>query len=109
MSQNARVALWVPTTTPPNSTNDVVVSKSLPNAISAIATAFELKASGGSGGGIEEAPVDGQQYARQDAGWSVVVGGSGGGGIAEAPTDGKPYVRQSSAWAAFDLIDGGTF
>jgi hypothetical protein len=33
----------------------------------------------GGGGGIEEAPVDGQQYARSDAAWEVVVGGSGGG------------------------------
>jgi hypothetical protein len=31
--------------------------------------------SGGGGGGIEEAPVDSQQYARQDADWSVVTGG----------------------------------
>ena len=30
---------------------------------------------GGTGGGIEEAPTDGQQYARQNEGWSVVQGG----------------------------------
>jgi len=28
-------------------------------------------------GGVGEAPIDGNQYARQDAGWSVVTGGSG--------------------------------
>ena len=109
MSQNARVALWVPTTAPPQSANDIVVTKSLPDAISTIQTAFELKASGGSGGGIEEAPTDGEIYGRQNAGWTVVPSGGGGGGISEAPTDGKPYVRQSSGWVAFDLIDGGTF
>ena len=31
--------------------------------------------------GIEEAPEDGQQYARQNAGWSVVTGGGGGGTV----------------------------
>jgi len=30
---------------------------------------------GGSGGGIEEAPTDGQQYAREDANWTVVEPG----------------------------------
>jgi hypothetical protein len=30
--------------------------------------------------GIPEAPIDGQQYARKDAGWVVVTGGGGGGG-----------------------------
>lgn len=29
--------------------------------------------------GVPEAPLDGQQYARQSAGWSVVTGGGGGG------------------------------
>ena len=28
--------------------------------------------------GVPEAPVDGRQYARQDASWSVVIGGQGG-------------------------------
>lgn len=30
------------------------------------------------GGGIEEAPIDGKQYARQNAKWSEVTGGGGG-------------------------------
>lgn len=33
------------------------------------------------GGGIEEAPLDGYQYARQNGGWSIVQGGSGGGDV----------------------------
>lgn len=31
------------------------------------------------GGGVEEAPNDGQQYARQSQAWAVVAGGTGGG------------------------------
>jgi len=41
----------------------------------------------GPSGGIGEAPTDGQQYARQSAGWSVVIAGSGdvvGPGVAVA-------------------------
>ena len=37
----------------------------------------EASPAGGGGGEVEEAPVDGQQYARQNAAWSVVQGGSG--------------------------------
>lgn len=34
------------------------------------------KSTGGSGGGIEEAPVDGNQYARKDAAWAAIVAAS---------------------------------
>jgi hypothetical protein len=34
----------------------------------------------GAGGGVPEAPVDGQLYGRQNATWAVVPGGGGGGG-----------------------------
>ena len=37
-------------------------------------------------GKIGEAPNDGQQYARQSLGWSVVTGGGGGGGTAASIT-----------------------
>jgi hypothetical protein len=33
-----------------------------------------------SGGGIPEAPIDGQEYVRKDAGWVLATGGGGGGG-----------------------------
>jgi len=56
-----------------------------------------------SGGGIPEAPNDGQQYGRQSEGWTVVTGGSGGG-IPEAPNDGQQYARQSEAWS---VVTGG--
>lgn len=32
-------------------------------------------------GGVPEAPIDGQQYARQNGAWAVVVGGGGGAGL----------------------------
>jgi hypothetical protein len=77
----------------------------------------EIENGEGGGGGIPEAPIDGQQYARQDATWTVVQGGSGGG-IEEAPQDGNFYVRQDGQWidlsAALSalnnrVIDGGDF
>ena len=47
-----------------------------------------------------EAPVDGLEYARKNAGWSEVTG------FPEAPTDGKQYGRQSSTWTVIDTADG---
>ena len=52
----------------------------------------------GADGGIEEAPEDGLQYVRQDAGWSEIVVPDAGG-VEEAPLDDKKYGRQSGAWA----------
>jgi hypothetical protein len=46
------------------------------------------------GGGIPEAPADGQQYGRQNSSWTVVVGGT----MAEAPNDGFHYGRQNLGW-----------
>jgi hypothetical protein len=53
---------------------------------------------------LSEAPNDGQQYARQSLGWSVITGG-GGGGIADAPNDGTAYARKSAAWAHLTHTD----
>ena len=47
------------------------------------------------GGGIAEAPNDGQEYVRKNEAWAV----STGGGITEAPNDGQEYVRKNEAWA----------
>ena len=64
-------------------------------AASALAAA-EAAADAISAGGVPEAPEDGQQYARIDAGWAVVEGG--GGDVEEAPEDGTPYARQDAEW-----------
>lgn len=60
--------------------------------------------------GIEEAPIDGTQYAREDGAWTEVVGG-GGGGITDPVTDVefKEY-NETTATAASGTIlraDGG--
>ena len=64
-------------------------------------------ASTGGGGGIAEAPLDGQQYARQSAAWSVVTGGGGGGAVTVvSPTPpATPTVGQM--WFNSDSIEGG--
>ena len=49
------------------------------------------------GGGIPDAPNDGQLYGRKSLAWSVVPAG-GGGGILDAPIDGTTYGRNSAAW-----------
>jgi len=52
--------------------------------------------------GIPEAPIDGQQYARQDGAWSVVEAASGGGGAWPAPWE---YAQESGTQIT---RDGGT-
>ena len=47
--------------------------------------------SGGDGGGIPEAPMDGRQYGRQLGQWTVVTGDGGGGGGGDIPTDALKY------------------
>lgn len=106
MTQALRVALWVPTEDPPE-VGDGIVVKANEIAADVLPTRFVI---GGAvpGGGVPEAPIDGNVYGRRDAGW-FVVGAGAGGGIAEAPIDGRPYVRQSTTWVSFAIIDGGTF
>ena len=38
---------------------------------------YSIGIGGGSGGGIEEAPIDGNKYARKDAGWVQITSSSG--------------------------------
>jgi hypothetical protein len=54
------------------------------------------------GAGIGEAPMDGEQYARQMGDWSIVTGA-----VEEAPIDGTPYARQDGGWVAAST--GGGF
>lgn len=102
MTQAMRVALWVPTTVPPD-IGDGVVTTNPPDANKALVTKFLLGGSGG-GGGIGEAPSDGQQYARQNANWSVVAAAG-----ADAPQDGSPYARQDGNWVSLAVMDAGQF
>ena len=44
-----------------------------------------------------EAPLDGQQYARQNGEWTVVEPG-----ITDSPSDGKQYARQDGSWAVVE-------
>lgn len=71
MSQCMRAALWVPTSDPVVA-NLGILSNSVPGPIDAISTRFAAVSGGSGGGGIEEAPVDGKQYARKDLGWTEV-------------------------------------
>lgn len=45
----------------------------------------------------DEAPIDGIEYVRLDAGW---VPQTVAGGVPEAPIDGTPYSRQDAGWTA---------
>ena len=74
MSQNARVALWIPTVDP-DEIGDSIVTTNPPTAEKVITTKFQLGGSGGGGGGIPEAPSDGTPYVRQDADWVQLDGG----------------------------------
>lgn len=51
---------------------------------------------------IEEAPVDGQQYARQDASWTVVSGG-GGSGTVQSVNNVEPDVDGNITLTAADV------
>lgn len=82
-------------------------------------TAFVL-ANGGTGGGVPEAPTDGQLYVRkgQDASWQVAPTGSGGGAVISdsppgTPTagmlwwesdSGKLFIRYGTTWVLSNPI-----
>lgn len=64
--------------------------------------------SSGDGGSFPEAPVDGEQYSRQDASWQVIVHPDvGGGGLEDAPADGAIYGRKNNDWAVVPTSGGG--
>ncbi len=53
---------------------------------------------------VGEAPQDGKNYGRKNAGWVEIAEG-GGGGIPEAPEDGKKYGRKNAGWE--EITEGG--
>ncbi len=65
-----------------------------------------------SGGGIPEAPIDGNLYGRKDATWEQVTAS---GGIPDAPNNANSYVRSALSWVvgytktAIDNLLNGKF
>ena len=59
---------------------------------------------------VEEAPIDGELYGRQDGEWEIVVAD-----VEEAPVDGAQYVRKDAGWEEVSVdvneapIDGLTY
>jgi len=125
MTQNARLALYVPTTADADP-GEIIEVRSTAALGAPIQTRFAPQA--GSAGGIGDAPADGEFYARRNADWEPSVGAApddgqlwlrqGDGWVVapqfpEAPTDGKQYARSNAAWTEVTslpaVIDGGTF
>ena len=125
MSQNARVALFIPTTADADP-GEIIEIRGTAAVGRPLPTRFFPQA--GSAGGIGEAPVDGKLWARQNADWSVTVGEAPSDGLMwgrksnswqqipafpEAPQDGQQYARSMAAWTPVtslpNVIDGGTF
>jgi hypothetical protein len=76
MSQNLRVALWVPVVNPVGG-NNAIRNTAPPSVNKRIPSEFTLLTGGGTGGGgIEEAPLDGDAYVRVDGYWVVLDGGT---------------------------------
>jgi hypothetical protein len=96
MSQNLRVALWVPIANP-GAVGNLIKTTNVPTVNKRVPSAFAADIGGGSGGGIEEAPINGSPYSRKDAGW-VLAGSGPGGGVPEAPYDNASYGRQNEDW-----------
>jgi hypothetical protein len=119
MTQNARLAMWLPTTDDADP-GEVVTVTTPSGADKVIKTQF---ASGAGPPGPQGIPgPTGPQGPKGDAGPSGGPGPQGipgptgpqgvPGEVPEAPNDGQAYVRQSQAWALMTTpatIDGGTF
>lgn len=63
-----------------------------------------IKTGTAGGGGIPEAPSDGEAYGRKNGTWVIV---SGSAGMSEAPMDGLQYGRQSGSWTEVSGTGGG--
>jgi hypothetical protein len=125
MTQNLRLANWLPTTDTADP-GEIVEVRGVSGAGKIIPTRFFAQA--GSSGSVGEAPTDGKFYARSNADWSISVNEAPNDGQAwgrknnswqvippfpEAPSDGQQYARQDGAWSVVTgmpaVIDGGTF
>jgi len=125
MTQNARLALYVPTGADADP-GEIIEIRGTAALGQPIPTRFSPQA--GAVGGIGEAPLDGEFYARRNADWEVTIGASPEDGqmyarqgdgwavsppFPEAPADGKQYARSNANWVVVTsmpaVIDGGTF
>ena len=52
--------------------------------------------------GISDSPSDGNKYARQNGAWTPVTEG-----ITDSPSDGKQYARQNGAWTVVESVEPG--
>jgi hypothetical protein len=71
MSQNLRVALWVPNVDPA-AIGNAIQTTAAPTANKRIASQFAAS----SAGGIAEAPLDGEAYVRTNGIWDKLDGGT---------------------------------
>ena len=54
---------------------------------------------------VLEAPVDGKQYSRKDAGWDeIIIPAPPAVPVQEAPVDGKSYTRKDAGWSQLTNI-----
>lgn len=124
MTQNRRLAAWIPTTDDADP-GEIVEIRGVSGSGKVIPTAFRAQA--GAGAGINDAPYDDLYYARVNGDWLVTVeeapndGNSWArkslawqqvAGFPEAPLDGKQYARKDGDWSEITpptILDGGTF
>jgi hypothetical protein len=71
MSQNLRVALWVPNVDPA-AIGNAIRTTAAPSANKRILSEFAV----GGGGTVSEAPLDGDSYVRADGVWVKLDGGT---------------------------------
>ena len=125
MTQNARLALFVPTTDTADP-GEIIEVRGISGPGKVIPTIFNTQL--GASEGIPDAPADNRFYARRNAAWEIGVGeapndgtmyGRKGAGwivippFPEAPTDGQQYARMNASWTVVSsmpaVIDGGQF
>ena len=123
MTQNARLALYIPTG-PDADPGEIIEIRGNAPVGSPIPTRFFAQA--GATGGIGEAPADNKAYARRNVDWEVSVLEAPNDGnlwarksnswqqvapFPEAPTDGAQYARQNAGWVEIvvPILDGGEF
>ena len=115
------VAVAISATSTPTSVNIDIVDSGASVAVSATSTPTNVTINAQQG--IEEAPIDGTTYGRQDAGWVEVTSDpqvqSDWNQVdslqvdfiknkpTDAPSDGETYGRKDAAWVAVESVPAG--